>query len=343
MPNPSFEEHLTGYRRAQNFDIYIPDSVITHLIKKNGVRAIEYWYDRKATAEEKLINYFEFDRNGNQVAWVRPYGSGYSKVRYEYNEKRQRVKKITYNPSDTSKVNGWTNYLYNSNGYQSQSKTHNVNDTATHKIISSTTEQRGDTLYQTTMDRYIYNWAGEASEKDKKVLRLWKSGDVVYRDRLTYDKHSGKIRKASSYYQIWENKRLIEEGEISYNMEEFYEKMITEYPNRAMKVMEMISNGTIYKFVLSGQIKGEREVRVTYTYNQKGQLLTEVQGDFIAEAYVYNANGELIEMSTTTEGGSIDIKSYEYDGKGLPTLIKSVITNKGGTRHSVARFKYVYY
>ena len=294
------------------------------------------------SAGNNTLATYEYNSNNGKLKKIN-YGNGFSEE-YEYGT-LEKVEGVWYNYSDGTRVKAYS-YEYNRDSGSLEKFTDNINGKVTTytydlngRFVSYTETKRSDSNYknQYSVD---YDEFGRVSHATNAIDYLASSTvhDATLKTEYTYNtngtlKNTGTTLPGGgrivSDYSYGEFNRL---AEISHRAGSFNQDISYEYYSYSNKSIGLITgytstvNGTATTFGYTYDSKGNitkitysNGDEVTYTYDDLGQLISEVKGNTTL-TYTYDNAGNITSITSTTEqsGGGIP-------DPGFKPIIKAVI------------------
>ncbi|MBE6607046.1 MAG: RHS repeat protein [Ruminococcaceae bacterium] len=286
------------------------------LLSKNtfGERVSEFIYDKnknliKTVSTDGLVREYSYDDMGNVIKDISYSGEtpmhGYE---YSFDKSGNMIKKTVLQNMNTDfdylSTRFTVDYTYDENG----------------KLITALETSSNGSEYRVD---YIYDENGRLIREDEII-----DDGMVTIVEYAYDE-SDKILKETNYYNEYvidytydakgnlvEEKRSGKSASLDYTYEYIYDE-------NGLLVRE---NQLSY----FGSVSKEVKITVDYTYDDAGNLIKKIldykrYGMIYTRTYLYDTNGNLIEYSEATEGGTTIIRKMTYKLMYVPYKLHETI------------------
>ena len=280
------------------------------------------------SAGNNTLATYEYNSNNGKLKKIN-YGNGFSEE-YEYGT-LEKVEGVWYNYSDGTRVKAYS-YEYNRDSGSLEKFTDNINGKVTTytydlngRFVSYTETKRSDSNYK---NQYSVNYDDHGRVIRATNLIDYLVSSTVYNTTVTtgYEYNTnGSLKNTGitlpgggrivSDYSYGEFNRLTE---ISHRAGSFYQDISYEYYSYSNKSIGLITgytstvNGTATTFGYTYDSKGNitkitnsRDDDITYTYDDLGQLISEVKGN-TTRTYTYDNAGNITSITDTTERETLD-------------------------------------
>ncbi len=305
---------------SQNLAEQKSDS-ITHILEKKQMVYSKTKIAHPKNSAPSISLTEKFDKKGNRTLAIKGSGRNISKGSYEYDSTGKLVRTTVYYNADTSVVEGWITYGYDSASRlikrfeQNPGRNQLPSDTSKHLIVEYKYLQEGKCTSQST---YHY------SAKDTTMSKIRYCADrknFYLKDHISYDKNKS-IKEVDTWYSVLDDQaRLTEYGQIK------YDSAIMAYMgnNPEFTINVFTGKSMVHEMILDRKFKGILDRYFSYTYDSLGNISSAVTiSDSVS--YSYNVNGQILEETRHYQNGS-SVTKYTYDNYGLLIYTDNIVPN----------------
>lgn len=292
------------------------------------------------SAGNNTLATYEYNSNNGKLKKIN-YGNGFSEE-YVYND-IEKVAEVWYNYSDGSRIKAYS-YEYNENGTLKKFTNHQNGEVIQYvydysgRFISSSEGKTSDSTYKNNYN-VEYNGLGQLVTETSIIDYLVSSTSYDFTLRTTYQYNTdGKLDIVRTYYggsnqvrseyeydgfnRLTEVIRTAGDFSQTTNYTYYYEgNYTTGLVNAYISTVNGVTTGYTYAYDSKGNISrfvdGNNDVTV-YTYDDLGQLISEVKGN-TTRTYTYDNAGNITSIITATETESLD------PDPGFKPIIKAVV------------------